>query len=145
MRSLKGPRTCVKSSPTPVRACGRLAFITSNVEALLVQRGVIVTRNRYIFGLIAAGDILLIAIARIAHLTNDTSELDAVVVLICGEKYWLRPTGEADGNGLDIFGENTLVRQSSKAVPATACCTIWRTKGGHDGQIMNRHQGDQTV
>ena len=82
MRSLEGPRTCVKSSPAPVRACGRLAFITSNVEALLVQRGVIVTRNRYSFGLITAGGILLIAIARNAPLTNDTSELDAVIVLI---------------------------------------------------------------
>ena len=54
----------MKSSPAPVRACGRLAFITSNVEALLVQRGVIVTRNRYSFGLITAGGILLIAIAK---------------------------------------------------------------------------------
>ena len=57
----------MKSSPTPVGACDRLAFITGNVEALLLQRGVIVTRNRYSFGLIAAGGILLIAIARIAH------------------------------------------------------------------------------
>lgn len=47
-----------------------------------MQRGVIVTRNRYSFGLITAGGILLIAIARNAPLTNDTSELDAVIILI---------------------------------------------------------------
>jgi putative transposase len=91
----------------------RFALSTADVEDLLAERGVIVSReairlwvNR--FGCHFAG-----CLRRNRSTPNDKWHLDEVVIAIRGEKFWLWRAVDADGEVLDILVQR---RRNAKAV-----------------------------
>jgi len=112
MLHLKGFRHPREIIAYAVWAYHRFALSTADVEDLLAERGVIVSRgtiriwvNR--FGLHFAG-----CIRRDRPRPNDKWHLDEVVIPINGVKHWLWRAVDANGDVLDILVQT---RQNAKA------------------------------
>ena len=87
----------------PVWAYPRLAMSTADVEDLLAERGVIVSREAIRLWVNRFGPHFANCVRRDRPRPNDKWHLDEVVISIRGKKYWLWRAIDAEGEVLDIL------------------------------------------
>ncbi len=112
MPRLKGfryPREIIAYS---VWAYYRFALSTADVEDLLAERGVIVSREAVRLWVNRFGQHFAQCIRRDRPRPNDKWHLDEVVILIGGKKHWLWRAIDATGDVLDILVQT---RRNAKA------------------------------
>jgi len=87
------------------KACGVSSFAlsTADVEDLLAERGVVVSRQASCLWVNRFGWHFADCIKRDRPQPNSKWHLDDVVITICGQKYWLWRALDADGEVLDIL------------------------------------------
>ena len=103
MPRLKGYRFPREIVAYAVWAYHRFALSTADVEDLLAERGVIVSRETVRNWVNRFGRHFADCIKRDRPRTSDKRHLDEVVVPINGVKLWLWRAVDADGNVLDIL------------------------------------------
>jgi putative transposase len=103
---------CWKFATQPVWAYYRFALSTADVEDLLAERGVIVSREAIRLWVNRFGHHFAGCPRRNRKTPNDKWHLDEVVIAIRGEKFWLWRTVDADGAVLDILVQR---RRNAKA------------------------------
>lgn len=103
MPRLKGFRYPREIIAYAVWAYHRFALSTADVEDLLAERGVIVSRETIRLWVNRFGRHFARCIRRDRSRPNDKWHLDEVVISIRGVKHWLWRAIDADGNVLDIL------------------------------------------
>ncbi len=86
-----------------VWAYHRFALSTADVEDLLAERGVIVSRETVRLWINRFGRHFATCIRRDRTKPNDKWHMDEVVITIGGQKFWLWRAIDADGDVLDIL------------------------------------------
>lgn len=112
MPRLKGFRFPREIIAYAVWAYHRFAMSTADVEDLLAERGVIVSREAIRLWVNQFGRHFANCIRRDRPRPNDKWHLDEVVIPIRGKKHWLWRAIDADGNVLDILVQT---RRNAKA------------------------------
>ena len=100
LRGFRFPREIIAYA---VWAYHRFALSTADVEDLLAERGVIVSREAIRLWVNRIGSHFADCIKRNRPAAADKWHLDEVVVPIGGEKYWLWRAVDANGEVLDIL------------------------------------------
>ena len=100
---LKGFRFPREVIAYAVWAYYRFALSTADVEDLLAERGLIVSRETVRLWVNRFGAHFADCIRRDRSGPSDKWHLDEVVIPINGEKYWLWRAVDADGDTLDIL------------------------------------------
>ena len=95
-----------------VWAYHRFALSTADVEDLLAERGVVVSREAVRLWVNRFGAHFAKCVRRDRSKPNDKWHLDEVVITIRGNKHWLWRAIDADGDTLDILVQT---RRSAKA------------------------------
>nr|WP_272214355.1 IS6 family transposase [Marinicella sp. W31]MDC2879956.1 IS6 family transposase [Marinicella sp. W31] len=95
-----------------VWAYHRFALSTADVEDLLAERGVIVSRKTARFWLKRFGRHFADCIRKDRPKPNDKWHMDEAVITISGKKFWLWRAIDADGDVLDILVQ---ARRDTKA------------------------------
>lgn len=90
----------------------RFALSTADVEDLLAERGVIVSRETIRLWINRFGRHFADCIRRDRPKPNDKWHMDEVVIVIGGKKFWLWRAIDADGDVLDILVQ---LRRNTKA------------------------------
>jgi len=90
----------------------RFALSTADVEELLAERGIVVSREAIRLWINRFGRHFAHCIRRDRPRPNDKWHLDEVVITIRGKKYWLWRAIDADGDVLDILVQT---RRNAKA------------------------------
>jgi len=90
----------------------RFALSTANVEDLLAERGVIVSRETVRLWINCFGCHFAHCIRKDRARPNDKWHMDEVVITIAERKFWLRRTNDAEGDVLDILVQ---ARRNTKA------------------------------
>ncbi len=103
MPGLKGFRFPREVIAYAVWAYHRFALSTADVEDLLAERGVIVSRETVRLWVNRFGRHFAGCIKRDRPRPNDKWHLDEVVITIAGERFWLWRAVDADGDTLDIL------------------------------------------
>lgn len=103
MPRLKGFRSPRKVVAYAVWAYHRFALSTADVEDLLAERGVIVSREAIRHWMNRFGPQFAARFRRDRPRPNDKWHMDEVVVLINGVKHWLWRAIDANGDVLDIL------------------------------------------
>jgi putative transposase len=114
MPRLKGfrfPRDVVAYA---VWAYHRFALSTADIEDLLAQRGVIVSREAIRLWINRFGRHFAACIKRDRPRPADKWHLDEVVIAINGEPHWLWRAVDADGNVLDILVQKRRNARAAK-------------------------------
>ncbi|UOA29333.1 hypothetical protein DSM107133_04094 (plasmid) [Pseudosulfitobacter sp. DSM 107133] len=112
LQRLKGfryPRAVIAYA---VWAYYRFALSTADVEDLLAERGVIISREAIRLWVNRFGRHFADCVRRNRNVPKDKWHLDEVVIAIRGEKFWLWRAVDADGDVLDI-----LVQRRRNAKP----------------------------
>jgi putative transposase len=112
MLRLKGFRHPREIIAYAVWAYHRFALSTADVEDLLAERGVIVSRETIRLWVNRFGSHFAGCIGRDRPRPNDKWHLDEVVIPINGVKHWLWRAVDADGDVLDILVQT---RRNAKA------------------------------
>lgn len=138
LKGFRFPREIVAYA---VWAYHRFALSTADVEDLLAERGVIVSRETVRLWINRFGRHFATCIRRDRPKPNDKWHMDEVVITIGGQKYRLWRAIDADGDVLDILVQprrntscQTLLLQAGQA--------IWVTASRRDGQAWQRRQAD---
>ena len=103
MPGLKGFRFPREVIAYAVWAYHRFALSTADVEDLLAERGVIVSRETVRLWVNRFGRHFAGCIKRDRPRPSDKWHLDEVVITIAGERFWLWRAVDADGDTLDIL------------------------------------------
>ncbi len=103
MPGLKGFRFPREVIAYAVWAYHRFALSTADVEDLLAERGVIVSRETVRLWVNRFGRHFAGCIKRDRPRPNDKWHLDEVVITIAGERFWLWRAVDADGDTVDIL------------------------------------------
>ena len=103
MPGLKGFRFPREVIAYAVWAYHRFALSTADVEDLLAERGVIVSRETVRLWVNRFGRHFAGCIKRDRPRPNDKWHFDEVVITIAGERFWLWRAVDADGDTLDIL------------------------------------------
>lgn len=103
MPRLKGFRYSREIIAYAVWVYHRLALSTADVEDLLAERGVIVSREAIRLWVNRFGQHFAQCVRRDRPRPNDKWHLDEVVITIRGKKHWLWRAIDADGDVLDIL------------------------------------------
>ncbi len=103
MPGLKGFRFPREVIAYAVWVYHRFALSTADVEDLLAERGVIVSRETVRLWVNRFGRHFAGCIKRDRPRPNDKWHLDEVVITIAGERFWLWRAVDADGDTLDIL------------------------------------------
>jgi putative transposase len=109
---LKGFRYPREVIAYAVWAYHRFALSTADVEELLAERGVIVSREAIRLWINRFGQHFAQCVRRDRPRPNDKWHLDEVVTTIRGKKHWLWRAIDADGDVLDILVQT---RRNAKA------------------------------
>ncbi len=112
MLRLKGFRYPREVIAYAVWAYHRFALSTADVEDLLAERGVVVTREAVRLWINRFGRHFANCIRRDRPRPNDKWHLDEVVIAIRGQKHWLWRAIDANGEALDILVQT---RRNAKA------------------------------
>ena len=112
MPHLKGFRYPVEIIAYAVWAYHRFALSTADVEDLLAERGVIVSREAIRLWINRFGRHFANCIRRDRPRPNDKWHMDEVVITIRGKKHWLWRAIDANGDVLDILVQT---RRNAKA------------------------------
>jgi putative transposase len=103
MPRLKGYRFAREIVVYAVWAYHRFALSTADVEDLLAERGVIVSRETVRKWVNRFGCHFATCIKRDRPGASDKWHLDEVVIAICGKKHWLWRAVDGNGDVLDIL------------------------------------------
>lgn len=114
MPSLKGYRFPREIISYAVWAYYRFALCTADVEDLLAERGVIVSRETIRLWVNRFGRYFADCIKRDRPNAADKWHLDEVVIPINGEKQWLWRAVDANGDTLDIFVQKHRSAKAAK-------------------------------
>ena len=114
MPRLKGFRFPREIVAYAVWAYHRFALSTADVEDLLAERGVTVSREAVRKWVNRFGPHFANCIKRDRPDANDKWHLDEVVIPINGEKFWLWRAIDADGNVLDILVQRQRNAKSAR-------------------------------
>jgi putative transposase len=117
MPRLKGFRHPREIIAYAVWAYHRFALSTADVEDLLAERGVIVSRETIRFWVNCFGAHFADFIRRDRPSAADKWHLDEVVIPINGTKYWLWRAVDADGDVLDILVQPRRNAKAAKRLP----------------------------
>ena len=109
---LKGFRYLREVIAYAVWAYHRFALSTADVEDLLAERGVIVSREAIRLWVNRFGKHFANCIRRNRSRPNDKWHMDEVVITIRGKKHWLWRAIDANGDVLDILVQ---IRRNAKA------------------------------
>jgi putative transposase len=109
LKGFRFPREIVAYA---VWAYHRFALSTADVEDLLAERGIIVSRETVRLWINRFGRHFATCIRRDRPKPNDKWHMDEVVIAIGGEKFWLWRAIDADGDVLDILVQQ---RRNTKA------------------------------
>lgn len=109
LKGLRFPREIVAYA---VWAYHRFALSTADVEDLLAERGVIVSREAVRLWVNRFGPHFANCVRRDRPRPNDKWHLDEVVISIRGKKHWLWRAIDANGDALDILVQT---RRNAKA------------------------------
>jgi putative transposase len=109
---LKGFRYPREIIAYAVWAYYRFALSTADVEDLLAERGIIVSREAIRLWVNRFGSHFASCIRRDRPKPNDRWHMDEVVISIRGKKYWLWRAIDANGDVLDILVQT---RRNAKA------------------------------
>ncbi|WP_057461751.1 IS6 family transposase, partial [Pseudovibrio sp. POLY-S9] len=109
LKGFRFPREVVAYA---VWAYHRFAMSTADVEDLLAERGVVVSRETVRSWVNRFGRHFADCIRRDRPRPNDKWHLDEAVITIAGVEYWLWRAIDGDGDGLDILVQP---RQNAKA------------------------------
>ena len=90
----------------------RFAMSTADVEDILAERGIIVSREAVRLWVNRFGKHFAACIRRDRPSPNNKWHLDEVVITICGKRYWLWRAIDANGDVLDILLQ---ARRNAKA------------------------------
>ena len=112
MLRLKGSRFPREIIAYAVWAYHRFAMSTADVEDLLAERGVIVSREAIRLWVNRFGPHFANCVRRDRPRPNDKWHLDEVVISIRGKKHWLWRAIDAEGDVLDILVQT---RRNAKA------------------------------
>lgn len=112
LHRLKGFRYPREIIAYAVWAYHRFALSTADVEDLLAERGVIVSREAIRLCVNRFGRHVANCIRRDRPRPNDKWHLDEVVVPIGGKKHWLWRAIDANGDALDILLQTGFVAQT---------------------------------
>ena len=112
MLRLKGFRFPSEIIAYAVWAYHRVAISTADVEDLLAERGVIVSREAIRLWVNRFGPHFANCVRRDRPRPNDKWHLDEVVISIRGKKHWLWRSIDAEGDVLDILVQT---RRNAKA------------------------------
>ncbi len=113
MPRLKGFRFPSEVIAYAVRAYHRFALSTADVEDLLAERSVIVSRETVRLWVNRFGRHFAACIKRDRPRPNDKWHLDEVAITIAGERFWLWRAVDANGDTLDILVQR---HRNAKAV-----------------------------
>ncbi|MGH0004767.1 IS6 family transposase [Pseudovibrio ascidiaceicola] len=111
---LKGFRFPREVIAYAVWAYYRFSMSTADVEDLLAERGIIVSRETVRLWVNRFGAHFADCIRRDRPKPNNKWHLDEVVITICGVKYWLWRAIDADGNVLDILVQQRRNARAAK-------------------------------
>ena len=114
-----------------VWAYHRFALSTADVEDLLAERGVIVSRETIRLWVNRFGAHFAACIRRDRPKPNDKWHLDEVVITIRGKKHWLWRAIDTDGDVLDI-----LVRTRRNAIAAKRFFKRWVAQFGEPRVVI---------
>jgi putative transposase len=103
MPRLKGFRFAREIIAYAVWAYHRFALSTADVEDLLAERGVIVSREAIRLWVNRFGRHFAVCVRRDRPAPRDKWHIDEVVITIRGKKHWLWRAIDADGHVLDIL------------------------------------------
>ena len=109
LKSFRFPRQIIAPA---VWAYHRFAMSTADVEDLLAERGVIVSREAIRLWVNRFGPHFANCVRRDRPRPNDKWHLDEVVISIRGKKHWLWRAIDAEGDVLDILVQT---RRNAKA------------------------------
>ncbi|SDQ37221.1 IS6 family transposase [Pseudovibrio sp. Tun.PSC04-5.I4] len=111
---LKGFRFPREVIAYAVWAYHRFAMSTADVEDLLAERGVIVSRETVRLWVNRFGCHFADCIRRDRPKPNNKWHMDEVVITICGVKYWLWRAIDGDGDVLDILVQSHRNAKAAK-------------------------------
>ncbi len=111
---LKGYRLPREIVAYAVRAYHRFALSTGDVEDLLAERGVIISRKTVGQWVNRFGSHFAACIRRDRPTASDKWHLDEVVVPINGEKFWFWRAVDANGDALDILVQKQRNAKAAK-------------------------------
>ena len=114
MLRLKGFRFPREIIAYAVWAYHRFALSTADVEDLLAERGVIVSRETIRNWVNRFGRHFAHCIRRDRPAPNNKWHLDEVVIPINGRKYWLWRAVDASGDVLDILVQQAVLSPASQ-------------------------------
>ena len=97
-----------------VWACHRFALSTADVDDLLAERGVIVSREAVRHWVNHCGQHLRDCIRRDRPRPNDKWHMDEAVITIRGQKHWLWRAIDANGDVLDILVQTRRDARTAK-------------------------------
>ena len=150
---LKGYRHPREVISYAVWAYHRFALSTADVEDLLAERGVVVSREAVRLWVNRFGAHFAKCVRRDRSKPNDKWHLDEVVITIRGKKHWLWRAIDADGDTLDILVQtrrsakaarrffNRLVEQfGPPRVAVTPLVTLLRNALPGSGQVAQLYQ-----
>lgn len=120
----------------------RFALSTADVEDLLAERGVIVSRETVRKWVNRFGRHFADCIKRDRPAAADKWHLDEVVVPINGVKMWLWRAVDGSGDVLDILVQP---KRNAKAVPETVDRPFWPAPRYHHGQVAQLYQTDPST
>jgi putative transposase len=143
MPRLKGFRFPREVVAYAVWAYHRFALSTADIEDLLAERGVIVSREAIRLWINRFGRHFAACIKRDRPRPADKWHLDEVVIAINGEPHWLWRAVDADGNVLDILVQKRPQRQGGQALPLAVDRLFRPAAGRRHGQAAQLHQADQ--
>ena len=144
MPRLKGfrfPRAIIAYA---VWAYHRFALSTADVEDLLAERGVIVSREAIRLWVNRFGSHFAACIRRDRPRPNDKWHMDEVVISINGVKHWLWRAVDANGDTLDILVQTRRNAKAAKRLSGKADRSIWPAKGCHHRQAAQLHKADRS-
>lgn len=129
MPRLKGFRYPREINAYAVCADHRFVRSTADVEDLLAERGVIVSREAVRLRVNRFGRYFANCIRRDRPRPNDKWHLDEVVIPIRGKKHWLWRAIDANREILDMLFANAQKRKGYKAVFQKADHPLRRAEG----------------
>lgn len=141
MPRLKGFRFPREIIAYAVWAYHRFALSTADLEDLLAERGVIVSREAIRLWGNRFGAHFASCIRRDRPRPNDKWHLDEVLIAIGGIKHWLWRTMDANGDS----GSNAAQRQGCTALPEVAHYSVRPSKVGHHRQAAQLYTADRTA
>lgn len=145
MPRLKGFRYAREVIAYAVWAYHRFALSTADVEDLLAERGVIVSRETIRLWVNRFGAHFAACIRRDRRKPNDKWHMDEVVITIRGKKHWLWRAIDANGDVLDTLVQTRRNAKGGQAVFQKIGRSVWCARGRDRRQVAQLHQAPQRL